>query len=205
MHGCANDYVVIDASRRVPGDPAALARAVCDRRRGVGADGLLLAGPSDEADLRMRMFNPDGSEAEMCGNGLRCCVLFAAAHGLVDPTAEARVETGAGVLTATILGGEARRGMRRAEVAVEMGRPRLERAALPMVGPAGRVVDEALDVAGASRQITALSMGNPHVVLFVDDVDAARVETLGPAIEGPSGLPPSARTFPSSRFGRGPS
>ena len=185
MHGCANDYVVVDGiGERVP-DPAALARAVCDRRRGVGSDGLLLALASQHADLRMRMFNPDGSEAEMCGNGLRCLVLFAISRGLVDRGTDLRIETGAGVLGATVhsLDGAW------ASIAVDMGAPRLDRAAIPMLGAPGEVIAEGLEVGGRTHTITAVSMGNPHVVVFVEDVDAAPLETLGPALERHAAFP----------------
>lgn len=185
MHGCANDYVVVDAVHHDAGDPGALARAACDRRRGVGSDGLLLALPSDGADLRMRMFNPDGSEAEMCGNGLRCLVFFAATQGLIEQSDDVSVETGAGVLRARLL--STRDDV--ADVALEMGAPRLERDAVPMEGPAGRVIDEHIDVAGESHQITAVSMGNPHAVLFVDDVDAVPLDVLGPALETHAAFP----------------
>jgi len=183
MHGCANDYVVVDATRAAVADPAALARAVCDRRSGIGSDGLLLAESSEVADLRMRMFNPDGSEAEMCGNGLRCLVLFAVSRGRVDRTTNLRIETGAGVLGASLVAGGPPATPRRADVVIDMGMPRFERGALPMSGAPGRVIEESFEAAGSSLRITALSMGNPHVVLFVDDVDAAPVDVLGPAIE----------------------
>jgi len=185
MHGCANDYVVVDAIRHPVEDPAALARAVCDRRRGVGGDGLLLALPSDVAGVRMRMFNPDGTEAEMCGNGLRCLVLFATSRGLVGGGADVAVETGAGVLSASVCsvdGGAA-------SIRLEMGAPRLERESMPMVGAPGRVIAEPLEVAGRAYEVTAVSMGNPHVVLFVEDTEAAALEAIGPAIERHSAFP----------------
>ncbi len=179
MHGCANDYVVVDAVRHQIADAAALARSVCDRRLGVGSDGLLLALPSESAALRMRMYNPDGSEAEMCGNGLRCLVLFAASRGLVDGAEDLQIETGAGVLRASILASDGRT----ATIRVAMGAPRLERAEIPMVGGRGRVIDEVLDAGEHRLAITAVSMGNPHAVVFVDDVDAVPLDVLGPAFE----------------------
>ena len=181
MHGCRNDYVVVDALRLAVAAPAALARAMADRRAGVGSDGLLLALPSDCADLRMRMLNPDGSEAEMCGNGLRCLALFAAARGLVADPTNMRVETGAGTLAVSVTDMDATG--RSARVTVDMGRPVVERPGLAMHGPAGRVLEEPLTVDGAVHAITAVSMGNPHAILFVDDVDAAPVTSLGPRIE----------------------
>jgi diaminopimelate epimerase len=180
MHGCGNDYVVLDAVRALPADPAALARAMCDRRLGVGADGLLLAVAAGGADIGMRMLNPDGSEAEMCGNGLRCLAHFAASRGLVPHPGRMRVGTGAGVLTVEADG---------EDWTVDMGPPRLERAEVPMRGPPGRVVDEALEAGGATWRVTAVSMGNPHAVLFVDDVDGADLPTLGRALETHAAFP----------------
>jgi len=185
LQGCGNDYVVVDALRHPVGDPAALARAVTDRRRGVGADGLLLALPSESADVRMRMFNPDGSEAEMCGNGLRCLARFAAQRGLVPDPAVLRVETGAGVLDVRIRE-EAGRPLL---VSVDMGPPRLERAEIPMLGEPGRVVDEPLAVGGENVDLTAVSMGNPHAVLFVEDVAAAPLSQVGPRLENHTAFP----------------
>ncbi len=175
MHGLRNDYVVVDATQAAPADPAALARATADRRSGVGSDGLLLALPSAEADIRMRMFNPDGSEAEMCGNGLRCLALFAAARGLVpDPTAMA-VETGAGILHARVQADAAGdRGT--GQVTVDMGPPEV-------LGP----VD--LMVHGYVLQPQRVSMGNPHAVLFVPDVEQAPVDGMGPRIETDAAFP----------------
>ena len=185
MQGCGNDYVVVDALRHPVRDPAALARAVTDRRRGVGADGLLLALPSQSADVRMRMFNPDGSEAEMCGNGLRCLARFAAERGLVPDPAVLRVETGAGVLDVQIRAETGRPLL----VSVDMGPPRLERGEIPMLGEPGRVVDEALAVGGENVDLTAVSMGNPHAVLFVEDVAAAPLSQVGPRLENHTAFP----------------
>lgn len=177
MQGCGNDYVVVDATRHAVPDPAQLARATCDRRRGIGADGLLLALPGSLGDIRMRMFNPDGSEAEMCGNGLRCLARFAGDRGLVPDPTQMRVETGAGLLGVQIEADGAR------AVTIDMGPPRLERVEVPMEGPEGRAIDAALEVGGESVALTAVSMGNPHAVLFVPDVDAAPLERLGPLLE----------------------
>jgi diaminopimelate epimerase len=184
MHGCGNDYVVVDAFHHEVGDPAALARAVCARRTGVGSDGLLLAMPGTDVSLRMRMFNVDGSEAEMCGNGLRCLVKFALERGLVPWVDEGEVETGAGVLawTAHAVAGEDGRPHVE-EVTIRMGRPELERARIPMRGPPGRVVDESLDLGDASLVVTAVSMGNPHAVTWVDDVGAVELPAIGPRVE----------------------
>lgn len=178
MHGIGNDFVVVNGFKERVRGAARLARAMCDRRRGVGADGLVLILPARTADLRMRMWNPDGSEAEMCGNGIRCVGKYALEHGLTRRR-EVRVETLAGPIGLKLLGA----GRTVARVRVDMGRPRLERAEIPMAGPAGRVVSEALEAAGRSLTVTCVSMGNPHCVVFVDDVAGYPVAEVGPAVE----------------------
>ena len=186
MHGAGNDFVVLEpaeARADAGGDWAALARQVCDRRFGVGADQLILVLPSDAADRRMRIFNPDGSEAEMCGNGIRCLVKFVLDR---DPAARAagglRVETPAGVLDARAsLGADGL--VERARVG--MGVPRLEPEALgALTDAAPPVLDLPLEAAGGEYLATLVSMGNPHAVLFVSDpVEAFPLERVGPAIE----------------------
>lgn len=184
MHGAGNDFVVLEpAEAGADAGWAALARRVCDRRFGVGADGLILALPSDDAALRMRIFNPDGSEAEMCGNGIRCLVKFALDR---DPAARAagalRVETPIGVLDARASLGED--GLV-ARVRVGMGVPRLEPEALgALTGAAPPVLDLPIGTDGGEHLATLVSMGNPHAVLFVSEpVEAFPLERVGPAIE----------------------
>jgi len=180
MHGAGNDYVYVDGFRETVADPAALAREISDRHFGVGGDGLILILPSNRADVRMRIFNADGSEAEMCGNGLRCVAKYAFDHGLVERTA-ITVETGAGLLPLEMFTNAAGRVDR---VRVNMGRPRLSRAELPMTGPADeRVVELPLEILDREFRITCVSMGNPHCVIYVDDVAGFPVERYGPVIE----------------------
>ncbi len=180
MHGAGNDYVYVDGFAEAVADPAVLARAVSDRHRGIGGDGLILILPSARADVRMRMFNSDGSEAEMCGNGLRCVAKYAYDHGLVEKLA-ITIETGAGVLPVEMFANAAGRVER---VRVNMGRPRLSRAEIPMTGLAAeRVIDQELQVLDRSFRINCVSMGNPHCVIYVDDVASFPVATYGPAIE----------------------
>ena len=180
MHGAGNDYVYVDGAVERVADPAALARAISHRNFGVGGDGLILILPSSVADVRMRIFNADGSEAEMCGNGLRCVAKYAYDHGLVQSLAMT-VETGAGLLSVEMVTNPDGRVDR---VRVNMGRPRLTRAEIPMAGPAEeRVVDQELLVLDRSFRITCVSMGNPHCVIYVDDVGSFPVSTYGPAIE----------------------
>jgi len=185
MQGCGNDYVYVDGFAHKLADPAQLAQRISDRRFGVGSDGLILALPSDKADFRMRMWNADGSESEMCGNGLRCVSKFAYDRSLVARKPRLTVETGAGVLTVD-LGFAAGKVV---SATVDMGPPRLERGELPMAGRAGRVVDEALAVDGTTLKVTGVSMGNPHVVTYVAKVADAPVLTLGPKVERHASFP----------------
>jgi diaminopimelate epimerase len=180
MHGAGNDYVYVNGFDETVADPAALARDVSDRHFGIGGDGLILILPSGVADLRMRMFNSDGSEAEMCGNGLRCVAKYAYDHGLVNSLA-ITIETGAGLLPVAMLTNAAGRVDR---VRVNMGRPRLTRGEIPMTGPAAeQVVDQELRVLDRTFRITCVSMGNPHCVVYVAEIADFPVATYGPAIE----------------------
>jgi diaminopimelate epimerase len=179
--GTGNDFVLLEAQGEEHDWPL-LARAVCDRHFGVGADGILLLLPSDHADLRMRMFNPDGSEAEMCGNGLRCLVRRAVDGGLVRPQdGRLRVETGAGVLTVELLAEDGREGW----VRVGMGRPRFAPAEIPVLTdtePPVRNLSLAVD--GQIVSVTCLSMGNPHAVHFhARAVATYPLERVGPMVE----------------------
>ncbi|MCY4578121.1 MAG: diaminopimelate epimerase [Chloroflexi bacterium] len=182
MHGAGNDYVYVDA-RGQDRDWPALSVAMSDRHLGVGSDGLILALPSEKADLRMRMFNADGSEGEMCGNGIRCLVRFAFDNGIVPAeVSPVRVETMAGVLDVTPLGDEGD-GMSGARVL--MGEPRLIPAEIPVaLDGMDVVIDEPLEVAGHSFRMTCVSMGNPHAVVFMDEpVDEFPLTELGPKVE----------------------
>jgi len=179
MHGLGNDYVYVETfSQSEPADPPALARAVSDRHFGVGSDGLILIMPSDRADARMRMFNADGSEGEMCGNGVRCVAKYIHDHGLARKD-RVTVETGRGVLTLdlTVADGEARL------VRVDMGVPILRAAEIPTLLPGDPPIDAPMEVDGRTFAVTAVSMGNPHAVVFVDDVVNFPLERLGPLFE----------------------
>jgi diaminopimelate epimerase len=185
MHGLGNDYVVIDNrnGKIVEAELAALAQRLCERRFSVGADGLLLVSGSVMADMNMRIFNADGSEAEMCGNGIRCFAKYCYENGIVRKT-EMAVETLAGVKRAwlTVENGLV------ASVRVDMGVPLLERSRIPMLGE-GTCINEDLQVNGEHYKMTCLSVGNPHCVIFVGDVDDFPVETNGPKIENHSLFP----------------
>jgi diaminopimelate epimerase len=180
MHGAGNDYVYVNCFEEQVSDPAAMAIKVSNRHFGIGSDGLILIMPSDKADVRMRMFNSDGSESEMCGNGIRCVAKYAYEHGIVSKT-EITAETGAGILTLQLFPNAANKVER---VRVNMGPPRLSRGEIPMNGtPLARVVSEELTVRDKTFKITCVSMGNPHCIIYVDDVDNFPVATYGPLIE----------------------
>lgn len=190
MHGAGNDYVYIDCfTERTPADPARLAPRIADRHRGVGGDGLVLVLPSTKAAARMRMFNADGSEAEMCGNGIRCVAHLVVAHGHA-PAGSVAIETGRGVLTVDVRP----QGTRLSQVRVDMGEPMLDAGQIPVTGAgSGRVVDTPSAAIGAEEpwwsaagldpRMTCVSMGNPHVVYYCRDVAAVPLETVGPRVE----------------------
>jgi diaminopimelate epimerase len=185
-HGLGNDFLVVDLRAASAADAAAVQApdkviALCDRQFGVGGDGVLAILPAANADARMRVLNSDGSEAEMCGNGLRCVVKELHDRGGVRKP-ELAIDTGAGRLSCAIdaVGGVAR------TVTVAMGKPRLVRGEIPMTGPAGeRCVEQPLAIAGATRPITCVSMGNPHAVAFVGSRDEAfeLARTVGTLVE----------------------
>jgi diaminopimelate epimerase len=177
LHGTANDFIYVDARAGFPGDPAAAARRLCDRRRGIGADGLILLLPSNEADGRMVIYNSDGSRAEMCGNGIRGLAKFVHERGLIGKNPLA-VETDAGVKTLSLH----LDGGRVARVTVDMGMPEWRGREIP-VDADGEVLDRPLVVDGRTWSVTCVSMGNPHCVVFVDDVAGLPLETIGPRFE----------------------
>jgi diaminopimelate epimerase len=178
MQGCGNDYVYVDCfGQPAPADPAVLSRAVSERRTGVGSDGLILIAPSPAADARMRMFNADGSEGEMCGNGVRCVAKYLYDHGLArKPTL--RVETGRGVLTLALDAADGRAS----RVRVDMGEPILEAGRIPTTLPGDPPVLAPLSVGGGELAVTCVSLGNPHCVVFADEITDDLVLGLGPQI-----------------------
>ena len=177
LHGTANDFVYVDARGGLPTDPALLAPRICDRHRGIGADGLIVLLDSSSADCRMRIFNVDGSTAEMCGNGIRGFAKYVLDHGLVraDPL---RVETDAGVKTITVR----RDGGKVTSITVDMGPPEWDGRRIP-VDADGVVLERPLTVDGRSWTVSCVSMGNPHCVVFVDDPGALALPEIGPAFE----------------------
>ncbi len=179
MQGLGNDYVYVDTfAQKVPADASRLAVAVSDRNFGVGSDGLILIGPSSRADARMRMFNADGSESEMCGNGVRCVAKYIHDHGIA-PRPRVTIETGRGVLTLDleVFEGKARR------VRVDMGPPILQGSDIPTKLPGDPPINVVLTLADLDLEVTAVSMGNPHAVVYVDEVDTFPVAEIGPHLE----------------------
>lgn len=187
MQGTGNDFLLVEAEGDER-DWGALARAMCDRHYGAGADGLMLALPAQRADVRMRLFNADGSEAEVSGNGVRCLVKYAVERGLARPQeGRVRVEAASGVLEAEVFGDEGRVE----RVRLSMGEPRFAAKEVPVVTEMEPpIMDMPLEVEGRSLAVTCLSMGNPHAVQFIDKpVDEYPLEEVGPKVEGHSAFP----------------
>jgi diaminopimelate epimerase len=192
MQGAGNDYVYVDCfARAVPSNPAELARKIADRHCGVGGDGLIFICPSTVADARMRMFNADGSEAEMCGNGVRCVAKYVYDHDICrSPTL--KIETGRGVLTLDL----ELKNDRVERVRVDMGEPILEADKIPTTlkgervvdrpiddWPEGRLLPDSLESSDTNLQVTCVSMGNPHAVFYCKDVSRVPLGRVGPILE----------------------
>jgi diaminopimelate epimerase len=189
MHGLGNDYIYVNGFEEQLDNPSAVARAVSDRHFGIGGDGLILILPSTQADFRMRMFNADGSEAQMCGNGIRCLAKYVYDHRLTRQTT-IQVETLAGILELQLFvpAGSVDK------VRVKMGEPRLQREQIPMQGPPGQVLKDSLQVEGKAFEVTAVSMGNPHCIVFVDDPETFEVAYWGPRFEHHAAFPEGVNT-----------
>lgn len=184
MHGAGNDYVYVDCfNQPVPENLIELAQQISHRRFGVGGDGLILIRPSEIADARMQMFNADGSESEMCGNGIRCVAKWVHDHGIARKP-ELKIETGAGVLEVSLTTGN---DGRVDQVTVDMGVPQLIGPKIPTTitgdDPGGKVVEVPVDFDGKTLKVTCVSMGNPHCVIFVPEATDELVLGLGPKIE----------------------
>jgi diaminopimelate epimerase len=185
MHGTGNDYVYVNCfDEPVPPNLPSLAQRVSDRHFGIGADGLILIRPSDVADARMQMFNADGSEAEMCGNGVRCVAKYVYDHGICRKPS-LKIETGNGVLSLDleITDGYTRR------VRVDMGEPILDPDQVPTTLPGNPVVGATLVVDGQQVQVTCMSMGNPHAIVYVDELTDDWVFRIGSKMETDSHFP----------------
>ncbi|MBN2137499.1 MAG: diaminopimelate epimerase [Sedimentisphaerales bacterium] len=192
MHGLGNDYIYVNCFREHVEDPPQLARAVSDRHTGIGADGLILIEPSQRADVRMRIFNADGSEAEMCGNGIRCVAKYTYEHKLCEAggpfpvpgqqsfPASLDIETGNGVLR---IGLAVDQKDKVEKVCVNMGQPVLTPKDIPVNLPGDEVIEEPIDIDETELIMTCVSMGNPHAVFFHDEASQIDLTRIGPLIE----------------------
>jgi diaminopimelate epimerase len=181
MHGLGNSYIYVNMFEETIPESllSPLAVKVSNVNTGIGADGMILICPSEVAPIKMRIFNSDGSEGKNCGNGLRCVAKYAYEHGMVKERSFF-IETLSGLVKAEV----AVENGTVTNVTIDMGKPRLKRSEIPMIGPeAERVVAEPFEVDGQLYEITAVSMGNPHVIFYVDDINKAPVTTLGPIVE----------------------
>jgi diaminopimelate epimerase len=192
MHGLGNDYIYVDCFSEKVEQPERLARIISDRHFGVGGDGLILIMPSKKADVRMRIFNADGSEAEMCGNGIRCLAKYTYEHKLARPgesfavpgqavfPVSLNIETGNGILTVGLLPDDNNIVQ---QVCVNMGQPVLSPQQVPVNLTGEKVIEYPIDILGHELLMTCVSMGNPHAVFFCDDVTSIELEKIGPVIE----------------------
>ena len=189
MQGLGNDYVYVNCFEEKIETPSELAAKISDRHFGVGSDGLIMINPSEKADFEMEMYNADGSRGEMCGNGIRCVGKYVYDYGLTDKT-EISVETLGGVkyLSLNVEGGKVR------SVRVDMGSPVLRPADIPVRCEGERAVDVPVNVDGTEYRMTCVSMGNPHAVVFVDDVKTFPLETVGPKFENHERFPNRVNT-----------
>lgn len=178
MHGIGNDYLYINCMNGIDFDPAEVSIKLSERHFGVGSDGIILICPSECADFKMRIFNADGSEAKMCGNGIRCFAKYVYAKGLTDKT-ELKIDTLSGIKTIwlTVVDGEVQL------VRVEMGSPELVPAKIPVKYDGETMINKPIRVDGEEWKVTCVSMGNPHCITFVDDVDGMNLEKIGPSFE----------------------
>ena len=189
MHGCGNDYVYVNCFEETVNNPAAVSEYVSDRRFGIGSDGLILICPSETADFRMVMYNADGSEGSMCGNGIRCVAKYVYDYGLTDKT-EISVETKSGIkyLELTVENGKV------SLVKVNMGAPGLLAKEIPVISDKEKVIDEPVTIQGKEYRITCVSMGNHHAVTVVEDTASFPVEKIGPFFENHEMFPDRVNT-----------
>ena len=189
MHGLGNDYVYVNCFEEKIDNPPAVARFVSDRHFGIGSDGLIMINPSKTADFEMEMYNADGSRGEMCGNGIRCVAKYVYDYGLTDKT-QISVETLGGIkyLDLTIEDGKV------SLVKVDMGKPKLEADLIPIISEREQVIDEPIEVDGKEDHMTGGSMGNPHAVIYVDDVKGLDLEKIGPKFENHERFPKRINT-----------
>lgn len=189
MQGLGNDYVYVNCFKETIENPPEMAKKVSNRNFGIGSDGLIMINPSDVADFEMEMYNADGSGSEMCGNGIRCVGKYVYDYGLTEKE-HISVETLAGIkyLDLTVEDGKVKL------VKVDMGSPELVPANIPIVADGDRVIDEPINVNGTEYRMTGVSMGNPHAVVYVEDVKGLDIETIGPAFENHERFPNRVNT-----------
>ncbi len=184
MHGLGNDYVYVNCFEERVTDPPALSRAVADRYRGIGSDGLIMICPSDRADVRMEMYNADGSRGKMCGNGIRCVAKYAIEHGLAaGPSVDVDSDSGVKHIVCDVRDGVV------LTARVDMGEPQFSPASLPCTIDADPIRDYRVALDGCAFAITCVSMGNPHAVVFVDNVASFDLARFGPALERHDAFP----------------
>ena len=189
MHGIGNDYVYVNCFKETVKDPSAVARFVSDRHFGIGSDGLILIKPSDIADCEMDMYNLDGSQGAMCGNGIRCVAKYAYDYGIVSKTSiSVATKSGVKYLDLSIRDGKV------SMVRVNMGAPILQASLIPVVSTTEAVVNAPIEVNGTTYHFTAVSMGNPHAIVYMDDVDNLEIEKIGPAFESHVNFPDRVNT-----------
>lgn len=189
MQGLGNDYVYVNCFEEKIENPPAVARYVSDRHFGIGSDGLIMINPSEVADFEMEMYNADGSRGEMCGNGIRCVAKYVYDYGLTDKT-QISVETLGGIkyLDLTVEDGKV------VLVKVDMGKPELKSDLIPIISENEKVIDEPIEVDGQVYHMTGVSMGNPHTVIYVDDVKNLDLEKIGPKFENHERFPKRINT-----------
>ena len=178
MHGLGNDFIFFENLTNIEMDYSAMAIRMCHRQLGIGADGIIAVLPSEVADLRMRIINSDGSEANMCGNAIRCYAKYAWERGLVK-SKTFRIETFAGIIIPEVIAENGKVG----SVRVNMGSPDIPRAAIPMLGDETAAINFMLPLGESEINITSILMGVPHTMIFVDDLDSVDVKTFGPLVE----------------------
>jgi diaminopimelate epimerase len=189
MQGIGNDYIYVDARKQAVDNPGELARKISDRHFGVGSDGLVLIRPSAEADFMMDIYNSDGSQARMCGNAIRCVAKYVFERGLTQKTT-LQIETLSGIKTIQL---DVQDG-KVIQVKVNMGTPVFEAARIPIRWHERQLVDEPIAVAGHLFRLTCVSLGNPHAVTFLDQIDNLDLLKLGPAFENHSLFPDRVNT-----------
>lgn len=189
MHGCGNDYVYINGFTEHIEDKVSFVKAVSDRHFGVGGDGAIFINPSEIADFEMEMYNADGTRAEMCGNGIRCVAKYVYDKGLTDKTSITIESFGkVKVIELTVENNEV------TQVRVNMGKPILKASEIPVVSQKEPVVKEKIVVKDKEYEMTCVSMGNPHAVVFIDDVTNLEIEAVGPYFENHEAFPNRTNT-----------